>query len=112
MARRTRYCRRYELPASVVDVVKCLCADYERRARAIKYESVEGAVLERYAELNAAIDKALEALEAGIRREMLEDIHRGRGYDFSPVSVYLSKNTYYQRKKRMIFEIAKDLSLI
>ena len=112
MIKRTRYCRCYELPTGVVEIVKKLCADYDRRARAIKYESVTGAVLERYVELNAAIDKALEELEVGIRQEMLEDIHRGRGYDFSMVSSYLSKNTYYQRKKRMIWEIAKDLSLI
>jgi hypothetical protein len=103
---------RYELPTGVVNMVKSICFDYERRARAIRYGSVCGEVLERYVMLNKAIEKGLESLDVDIRRDMLEDICLCRGYDFSMVSVRLAKNTYYLRKKRVIWEIAKALFLI
>lgn len=102
----------YELPTSVVEIVKTICADYTRRERAIKYGNVTGAVLERYIELNANIDSALEDIEIGIRMDMLLDIQYRRGYDFSPVSFCISKNTYYKRKKKLIYDIAKNLSLV
>ena len=35
----------FELPSSVVEIVKTVCADYTRRERAIKYGNVTGAVL-------------------------------------------------------------------
>lgn len=102
----------YELPSSVVEIVKTLCADYSRRERAIKYGNVTGAVLERYVELNATIDTALEDVEIGIRMDMLRDIQNRRGYDFSPASYCISKNTYYKRKKKLIYDIAKNLALV
>ncbi len=102
----------YELPTSVVEIVKTLCADYFRRERAIRYGNVTGAVLDRYIELNANIDMALETIEVGIRMDILRDIQFRRGYDFSPASVCISKNTYYTRKKKLIYDIAKRLSLI
>ena len=34
----------FELPSSVVEIVKTVCADYTRRERAIKYGNVTGAV--------------------------------------------------------------------
>lgn len=102
----------YELPTSVVDLVKTICVDYSRRERAIKHGNVTGAVLARYVELNAVVDTALEGVEAGIRMDMLRDIQSRRGYDFSPASYCISKNTYYKRKKKLIYDIAKSLALI
>lgn len=102
----------FELPSSVVEIVKTLCADYNRRERAIKYGNVTGDVLARYVELNAVIDRALEDIEVGIRMDMLKDIQNRRGYDFSPASYCISKNTYYKRKKKLIFDIAKSLALV
>ena len=103
---------KWEIPTSVVEIVKTVCADYDRRERMIKHSSITGVVLDRYIELNAVIDKALESVEVGIRRNLLEDIQRGRGYDFSQASPFVAKNTYYQRKRKLIHDIALGLALI
>ena len=111
MSRQKMYFK-WEIPTSVVDIVKTICADYGRRERMIKHSAITGAVLDRYVELNSIIDKALEDVEVGIRRDLLEDIQKGRGYDFSAASPFLAKNTYYQRKRKLIHDIAEGLSLI
>lgn len=103
---------KWEIPTSVVDIVTTVCADYERRERMIRYAGVTGDVLERYVELNATIDKALECIELGIRRDLLRDICEGRGYEHSPAASFLAKNSYYQRKRKLIHDIAVGLSLI
>lgn len=102
----------FDIPTSVVEIVKTLCADYNRREQAIKYGNVTGSVLARYVELNAIINTALEEVEVGIRQDILRDIQSRRGYDFSPCSYCISKNTYYKRKKKLIYDIAKSLSLV
>ena len=111
MARYRTYFK-WEIPSGVVAIVKAVCADYERRERAIRYSNITGEVLSRYVELNAVIDNALEEVEIGIRRDLLEDIREGRGYDFSATSPFLAKNTYYQRKRKLIHDIAEGLFLI
>ena len=103
---------KWEIPTSVVDIVKTVCADYDRRDRIIKNSTADGDVLERCIELNAAIDRALETVEVGMRRELLRDIYEGRGYDHSPISSYIAKNSYYQRKRKLIHDIASGLYLI
>lgn len=102
----------FKLPSTVVNIVKTLCADYNRREQAIKRGNVTGAVLDRFVELNAVIDTALEEIEVGIRKEILYDIQYNRGYDFSPVSYCIAKNSYYKRKKKIIYDIAKNLAFI
>lgn len=111
MSRQKMYFK-WDIPTSVVDIVKTVCADYDRRERMIKHSAITGAVLERYVELNSVIDRALEDVEVGIRRSMLGDIQKGRGYDFSAASPFLAKNTYYQRKRKLIHDIAQGLSLV
>lgn len=103
---------KWEIPTSVVDIVKTVCADYDRRERAIKHSNITGPVLAKYIELNSVVDRALNDVEAGIRRSLLEDITEGRGYDFSEASSYLAKNTYYMRKRKLIHDIAEGLELI
>lgn len=102
----------YDIPSSVVEIVKTICADYNRREQAIKFGNVSGEVLDKYIELNAIITAALEDVEFGIRMDILRDIQNRRGYDFSPASYCISKNTYYKRKKKLIYDIAKRLALI
>ncbi len=111
MARQKMYFK-YDIPTSVVDIVKTICADYNRRERAIKFGTITGEVLECYVRLNAIIDKALEEVEVGIRKDMLSDIQKRRGYDFSAASPVISKNTYYRRKRKLIYDIAKELALL
>lgn len=102
----------WEVPSSVVDVVRGICADYERRESAIKYSSITGAVLERYVELNAAVDFALNDIAFDFRRNMLQDVAEGIGYDFSQCSSSMARKTYYQKKRKLIHDIAEKLYLI
>lgn len=102
----------YDIPTSIVELVKAICADYDRRERAIKFNNITGSVLARYIELNNAIDKALTAVEVGIRRDMLKDIGKRRGYDFSRAAAIISKNAYYRQKRKLIYDIAKELALL
>ncbi len=111
MAREKMYYS-WEIPASVVVVVNAICADYDRRERAIKYKAITGEVLERYIELNNAVDKALTEVETGLRQTLLQDISAGRGYTRSPAQCVVSKNAYYRRRRKLIHDIAIDLSLL
>jgi hypothetical protein len=110
MARKRSY--RCNLPRTVADIVQALCADYARRENAIKFSAITGPTLARYVELNAAINTALEGVEAGIREDLLHDIASGRGYDASCIASIMAKNTYYARKNKVVREIARGLSLM
>lgn len=101
-----------ELPRGVVRMVESVCGDYARRCAAIKNGSAKGAVLDKYIELNVAVETALEKIEIGIRGELLRDIAIGRGYNRSAVSGFVAKNTYYSRRLRLICDIARNLNLI
>ena len=103
--------KKWELPASVVAVVKALCVDYDRRTQIIKQVS-SGLVVAKCVEINSVIDHALEKVDVGIRKTLLEDIKNGRGYRLSPISTYLAKNTYYKYKQRVICTIAEELRLV
>lgn len=111
MARQKLYFK-YEIPTVVVEIVKSVCVDYDRRERAIKFSNVTGAVLTRYIELNNAVDKALAAIEVGLRKDMLSDINKKRGFQFSAASTLISKNAYYRRRRKLIYDIAKELALL
>lgn len=105
--------RRWDINDGIVDIVKAVCADYDRRKRAIHYSLLTDEVRQEYIRLNDAIDKALEEnIEEGVRGYIFTDIQLGRGYDFSPASPYYAKNTYYQRKRKIIHDIAAILKLI
>ena len=61
----------YELPHGVVETVRGVVMDYDRREQAIKRSSITGSVLERYIELNDAVDAALGEVDG---REIGEEI--------------------------------------
>lgn len=102
----------YKIPSSVVNVVKSIIIDYDRREGAINRSAISGAVLARYIELNSAIDKSLSDIEAGIRKYMIYDIVNGIGYERSQINTLMSKNAYYRRRRKLIYDIAVDLSLL
>ena len=81
----------YTMPASAVRLVEAVCGDYARRCAAIKNGSAKGAVLDKYIELNVAVETALENVEIGIRGELLRDIAIGRGYNRSAVSGFVAR---------------------
>lgn len=117
MARRATY-DNSRLPYCVLQIVTSICADYERRAVALRagkleYEDVcVDAILARYGELNGAVDRALEQVEVGIRRDLLCDVALGRGYRRSAAQYMLSKNAYYRRRHKLLHDIARELRLI
>lgn len=102
----------HELPCGVVSIVKAILADYRRRENRIRRGNLSVESLRIYVALNAAIDKALEDVEIGVRRDILNDLCQKRGYDGSPCGGYMGKNTYYRRKRKLVFDIAKALHLI
>ena len=103
----------WDIPYSVVNIVHSICVDYDRRAQIISHaEAPLSSVESQYIQLNQAVDQALAGVEIAIRRTMLDDIQKRRGYDFSPASPFISKNTYYMRKRKIIHDIAKLLNLI
>ena len=109
---KTKIYLKWEIPTNIVLIVKSICADYERRAKVIALAKADGAVIEKYKELNDAIDKALEDVEPGIRKSLLKDFVEHLGYDRSGATFILSKNAYYRRKRKMIRDIAHYLNLI
>ncbi len=117
MARNRLYFE-YEIPSSVVAVVRAVCADYVRRDRALKWDMLPVGVRLEYERLNGAINSSLEGIEftkeeaEELRRELIKDIGIGRGYHFSPLSPYFAKNTYYRRKRKVIHDVAVSLRLL
>ena len=109
---RPRFRYRYEIPKTVVEIVCSICADYERRELAIKHSNITGEILSRYVELNEAIESSLVACDARVKEYIIMDVAEGRGYDFSPCSTLVAKNTYYESKRRFIYEVAKKINLL
>ncbi len=102
----------WEVPAGVVEIVRAICADYRRREHMIKFSSISGDTLAEYIRLNEIVDSAIGNAEKGIRGSLLADIVRGKGYDSSMASPYLAKNTYYARKRKIVYDIAVQLRLV
>lgn len=111
MARRRIYYK-WGIPKSVVVVVVALCADYDRRAKAISIEQSGDPVVKRFMEINQVIDNAFADVEQGIRAQLLADLQQGRGYDSSMAAPFIGKNGYYNRKRKVIHDIAVGLRLI
>lgn len=102
----------HEIPTSAVRVVTSICADYDRRESAIKHSAATGSVLERYVELNRAVDIALYGIEPGLRDILLRDVSGCVGYNKSAAACQLSKNAYYRRRRKLVYDIAVNLSLL
>jgi hypothetical protein len=102
----------YDLPYGVACIVKAVCADYERRKKAITLGKVNGFVLQQYSIFNTAIDKTLQSVDPGLRVDLMRDLANGSGYNFSQASPYMAKNTYYRYKKKFIYELAIELHLL
>lgn len=103
---------RFEVPYSVVLMVRAVCADYYRRAKLARRTDIGEAVLKTCSDLNVIVDLALEQIEPGIREDILYDIAQGRGYSRSCAQLVISKNAYYRRRRKLIHDIAKSLLLL
>lgn len=102
----------YNIPSNVVNIVKAVCADYERRQRAVESNKANGEVREEYIRLNTIIDEALSDVEIGLRDFFLRDFRDNHGYERSEATFLLSKNAYYRRKRKLIHDVAQALNLI
>lgn len=111
MARPRIYCRR-EIPKSMVIIVTAVIADYERRERILKDRNASETVLGKAAELNAIVDAALEDIEPALRKDIVSDITDGRGYNRSSCSMIIHKDSYYNRRRKLVHDIAVSLHLI
>ena len=109
---RTRVYWKWGIPKTVVVVVIAICADYDRRTKAMQLNTVPYEVARHYADLNEVIDNALADVEPGMRSLLLADLQQGKGYDKSMASPIIGKNGYYNRKRKVIHDIAVGLRLI
>lgn len=109
---RPRVYLKWGIPKTVVVVVIAICADYDRRTKAMQLHTVTDAVADHYSELNNVIDRALAEVEPGMRPMLLADLQQGKGYDKSMASPIIGKNGYYNRKRKVIHDIAVGLNLI
>lgn len=104
--------REYSVPTGVSWIVRAVCADYDRRVQRLRNNDLREDAKETCLRLNKAVDDALISIETGMKKAMIDDIRFGRGYDHSPASLMISKNTYYRRKRKVVFAIASNLCLI
>lgn len=100
------------LTESEVGIVIRHCREYGRRKVAIEHHSKPDNVIEEYKRINGAIDEALECVEVGVRMMLLDDIAYSRGYFFSQASPFMTGETYYSRKRELVYNIAKALQLV
>lgn len=111
MARKRIYYR-WDIPSSVVIIVNAVLADYARREKIIRDANASEAVLNKAVELNALVDAALEDIEPVLRKDIVSDITDGRGYNRSSCSMILHKDSYYNRRRKLIHDIAVAMRLI
>ena len=109
---RKRFFEHYTVPLSVARIAISVCGDYERREKLIRSSPSESPTFARMSELNSVVEQALSALEPAIRKDMLNDISEGIGYHKSKCSLMMGKNTYYRRRRKLVYDIAILLNLI
>lgn len=102
---------KHDLPGGVVSVAVAVIADYKRRGREIERGVLSEHLLSAYAKYNGIIDDAVSVLEPGMRDEMLSDIINGRGYEHSMIGWMCAKDSYYLRKREVIYRVARGLGL-
>lgn len=102
----------WEIPSGAAKIAKAICADYDRRASAIRKGEGGEELLEEYKRLNAVVDTALEELDTAMRADLLASFKTGAGYEKSHAHMYVCKNSFYARKRQVVYLVAKELSLV
>ena len=100
------------IETDIYETVVAICKGYERRKKVISDDDGETSTLNTYRALNEAIDRAIASVcEEGIREQIRKDIAKRRGYYYSDLSLIMSYETFFKRKKHSIVAIAKELHL-
>lgn len=103
---------KHDMPKAVVVIVKAICADYKRRCYILRSVKTPNEVKDRCLEFNKAVEKAITEVEEGIRKDLINDIATSKGYERSEIQYFISKEAYYNRKNKIIWDIAKELRLL
>ena len=94
------------------EVVRALCADYDRRNECIEQKTVSRRVRMEYAYINARMLEAAHSVcGSEIGTGFIEDIGRGRGYAKSDLAECFSEKLYKTKKTEVIMSIARSLHL-
>ncbi len=102
----------FVIPEGVRDIVKALCADYERRRKVIKERSASPRVENEYRYYNTVIlESVTEIVGKKYAEALISDIGSGGGY-WQSCSDFLSESTYKRRKRAIINNIAFRLHLL
>ena len=108
-----------KLSKEAEQLIRTVCADYERRARLVRREMISPRMQEMYVSLNAAIDGAMSDVYERTRvyapkfsEQMRADIAECRGYARSPLSGLMSEGSYKKYKRMCKTEIAEALLLL
>lgn len=110
---RTKIYDNWSMPRGVEKIAQSICADYGRRSVSIHEGRLPENVIAEYMRLNSVIDTALSNIEeARVYRQILKDICEGHGYDKSDVQFFMCENSYYARKRMLIFLVAERLNLL
>lgn len=101
------------LPRGVQMIAKAVCADYERRkALALRKDTPED-IKVALNDFNALVDEALKTVEEeGLRKEILRDMVERRGWERSRAQMYICENSYYARRRRVLYHVAVGMHLI
>lgn len=99
------------MSSGLENLIKAMCADYERRALVIKERTAPYNVIMEYRFLNYRIlDAAIEVSGTRDAVEYIRDIGRGTGYANSALNV-ICERVYKERKREVKRNIARRLSL-
>ena len=102
----------FKVPTHAKILVTAMIAGYRARQKAIDMKTVSDKVAATYENLNYCIDKAIESMEPGLRNIMLYDFEHRVGFKYSDACTFISANSYFRRKRRLIYDVAKMVNLI
>ena len=97
---------------SLKQVIRALCADFERRCECVENGTVSRRVRMEYVYLNSRmLDAAYSVCGSELGRAFIKDLGDGVGYAKSPLADSLSESTYKRCKEGVVMSIAHRLHL-
>ena len=110
--RRRRNSARWELPVGIVDEVRGICRDYQRKRSELLSGKLSVEVKSLYERYNEAVNNALLSIEPELRAIILDDVIEKRGFYKSLAVGCVSHCTYESRKCEFIHQIAVNLHFL